>query len=357
MLRGFLAACGGGVPPALRSLFVGGEALPGDLAQEVMRVLPGCRLHHFYGPTEAAIAVTHHEWLPGSTGVPPIGSALGDSVIELRDGQDDGEGEIWIAGTQLARGYHNRPQQTAAAFVTDRDGRRFYRTGDLARRRGDGSLVFLGRRDRQMNVGGVRIEAGEIEACLARVPGVEAAVAGLSSAGAGAGRLTAWIQRRPGAQTGAEEIRALLAETLPPGLIPSRYVWMDAFPRTASGKIDREALPAPARQRPLPDATHVPPATASEKRLEEIWRAHLDLECVGIDDAYFELGGDSLGLMNLRAAVAAAFGCDLQVADFFDRPTIRLLAQKLDETGAPGAVADSEARAAAGRLARARRKP
>ncbi|MBL1266132.1 amino acid adenylation domain-containing protein, partial [Candidatus Methylomicrobium oryzae] len=280
--------------PALKRIICSGEALPADLQQRVFDRLPGVELNNLYGPTEAAIDVTH--WTcrsDGSLSV-PIGEAIGNIQIHILDRdlnpQPEGvTGELYIGGIGLARGYHRRPALTADRFLPDPFGRggRLYRTGDLARRRPDGIIDYLGRIDHQVKLRGLRIELGEIETALLGRPGIDEAAVLLKEA-AGGPRLIAYLAADAQAESDADLHQALRRQ-LPDYLVPSALIRLDSLPKTANGKLDRKALPAPSWQGQAFRA----PQSGIEIALAALWQELLGVEQVGLDDNFFELGGHS----------------------------------------------------------------
>ncbi|WNV85487.1 amino acid adenylation domain-containing protein [Umezawaea sp. Da 62-37] len=241
---------------ALRTVICGGEELNAELAARFAEVLPGAALHNLYGPTEATIAVTAHR-IPrtGQTDPIPIGHPVPGTEILVLDHAGAPcpvgvTGELVIAGVQLARGYQGRPAQTAERFVPHPTaaGERLYRTGDRARWREDGALEFLGRLDHQIKIRGHRVEPAEVEAALTARPEVAQALVIARPAPDGGQRLLAYLTRSTaGSEVRAAALRADLVKRLPSAMVPAAFVWLDAFPLTAIGKIDRDALPDPAR--------------------------------------------------------------------------------------------------------------
>ncbi|MES1244271.1 MAG: amino acid adenylation domain-containing protein [Acidobacteriota bacterium] len=300
--------------PRMRTLFVGGEAVPADLLSRMREVFPGAELRVLYGPTEATIIAT-------SWRAEPAGSRIGRPLpnVEIRVVDRNGQpvpigasGEIWIGGPGVARGYLGRPELTAERFV-ERDGRRFYRTGDLARWSASGDLEFLGRGDDQVKLRGFRIELGEIESLLREVDGVRDAAAGLVG-----NRLVAWVVLdRPGVDP-----RPFLQERLPSYMVPSAIVELESLPLTAHGKLDRRALPDPER---LGTGSFEAPRTETERLLAGIWTELLKLDQVGVHDNFFELGGDSILSIQVVSR-AARSGCRITPRQLFEHPTIVELA-------------------------------
>ena len=258
---------GDGIPAGVRTLFMGGEALPPGLARALLEIPGGRgrRLFNAYGPTEATIYAIVSRIDPADAAAPPIGRPVPGGRALLLDADlqpvlPGVPGEIWLGGQGLARGYLRQPELTAERFRPDpwsalggEPGGRLYATGDLGRRRPDGRIEFLGRRDHQVKVRGFRIELGDVEAALARHPGLEsAAVIDLRDPAApGEARLVAYaVPRRelPAAEPWGAELRGFLRRLLPAYMIPSDFVMLDALPFTATGKLDRAALPAPGTE-------------------------------------------------------------------------------------------------------------
>ncbi len=324
------AARPGAPVPAPRRVVCSGEALPARLATAAAQRF-GAQVHNLYGPTEAAVDVTAWHHVPGDPGPVPIGRPIANVSCRVLDRHGvpvppRATGELVLAGRCLARGYLNRPGLTAARFVPLADagpGARGYRTGDLARIRPDGALEFLGRGDHQVKLGGNRVELGEVAEALRRRPGVVdavAVVAGDSPA------LVAYVVTPAGSTV--DGLRAELAEQLPGYMVPTAIVAVDRFPVTASGKLDRAALPDPV---PAPGAAGAPADTATERRLAELWRAHLGRP-VGVDQDFYAAGGDSMMALRLVGAARDA-GMPVTVTDLLRHRTIRAVAGLLDRGG------------------------
>jgi len=297
----------------------------------------GCRLVNGYGPTESSVSlqhVLHHGSLVVRPKL-PIGLPVDDTEARLLD--ESGRpaapgtvGEIVLRSRHLAIGYWERPEPTAAAFHPDPEGgdRRLYRTGDLGRELPDGTLEFVGRRDTQVKLHGVRVELGEIEAVLAMHPSVgEAAV----TPSGGAPALVAYVVPAGGPAASPRELARFLAERLPSPMLPSAYVVLQRLPRTPNGKVDRAALPAPAAGAGRTRA----PLTAGELKLAGIWKGLLGVADVDAGDSFFDLGGDSLLALRFLALAENDFGVRLPVAALFEAPTLQELARLL--AGATGA--------------------
>jgi len=337
---------GPGSLPDLRMVLTGGEACDQHLAE---RWAAGRRFHHGYGPSEATVCCSA-PLCRDFSGRLPLGRALSNMTMyvlddRLRPCPVGATGEICIGGAGVARGYLNNPELTAQKFVpdpfADRPGSRLYRSGDLGRWRPNGDIEFAGRADFQVKVRGYRIELGEIEAALARHPEVDQALV-LAEAPEGdpsaALRLLAYVTGRDAARPKAEELLLHLKGLLPAYMIPAHVLVLDAFPLTANMKVDRAALPRPAGA-PRAGMVRVPPATRLEERVAAIWRDILELQEIGMEENFFDLGGNSLLVVRLCSAINSALGVDLQVTELFDLPTVRQLARRLGD--APGAAASS----------------
>ncbi|MEV7022685.1 amino acid adenylation domain-containing protein, partial [Kitasatospora sp. NPDC093558] len=309
---------------------IGGEACTPDLANELLGHVH--RLVNVYGPTETTIWSTYWE-VPEEAHTIAIGTPLANTTTHILDSNghpvaDGIPGELHLGGTGLAHGYHNRPDLTAERFVPDPSGpagSRLYRTGDLARQLGDGSLEYLGRIDSQVKVRGYRIELGEIEAALRTHHTVKDAVVTAREDNAGDKTLVAYLVTEGTLDSVA--LRAHLATGLPDYMLPTAYVTIDHIPLTNSGKIDHRALPTPDTTA-YTTTHHTPPRTPLEERLAAIWSDVLGTDQLGIDDSFFDLGGDSIRAVRLVGALRAA-GYDASVRDVFQHRTIAQLATHL----------------------------
>ncbi|MFI8537654.1 amino acid adenylation domain-containing protein, partial [Streptomyces aquilus] len=312
---------------------LGAERLEAGLATKWRE---GARVWNTYGPTEATVittAVLLEAGITGEDAPPAIGRPLGNVrtyVLDafLRPVPVGVTGELYIAGDGLARGYVNRPDLTAERFIAcpfDADGGRMYRTGDLARWTPDGQLAFVGRADEQVKIRGFRVELGEVEAVLAAHPQVERALAVVRD-----GRLVGYVV----GDVDAEDVRAYAATRLPEYMVPSAVVVLDTFPLTVNGKIDRTALPVPD----LGAGASREPATPTEEALAALFAEVLDLERVGAEESFFELGGDSLLVMRLIARIRSVLEVSVGVREVFADPTVAGVARLVEGAGATAGV-------------------
>ena len=288
-----------------------------------------------YGPTECTVVATSAIVPPGEqeTGLPAIGYPITGTTIRILDADlnpvtGDAQGEIFIGGPQVARGYRHQPELTAAAFVTI-DGERFYRTGDRAAWRPDGQITFHGRVDDQAKVRGHRVEPEETASILRTHPGVRSGAVIAAPSPDGGDMLVAYVVEKD--PLSAEELREFLGKTLPEYMIPSAFVRMDALPLTANGKLDKRALPEPSDANALASAGFAAPETPAEEKLAEILTEVLGRGNVGVDDNFFLLGGHSLLGTQVVLRAGEAFGIDLTLRDLFQAPTIRQLAARIEE--------------------------
>jgi thioesterase domain-containing protein len=335
----------------LRQLMVGGERLDPIAIQRVLRAVPPARLLNGYGPTETTTFATWFEiphTLDPDTLSIPIGRPLANTRCYVLDAFMQPVpvgviGELYIGGVGVARGYLNRPQLTAERFVDDpfAPGERLYRTGDLVRYLPDGTIDYVGRADRQIKLRGFRIEPGEIEMHLGRLPGVAQCAVIVCDEDSGDQRLVAYVVASdPVAAPSAEALSDALARRLPPYLVPSKIVLLKALPLTANGKLDTAALsglaersrdervPASAPTAPVQPAIGAEsdpraPADEWEQRLQVLWQKLLRVDDIGCEDNFFELGGHSLLAIRLIDAIDKTFGRSLSIANFFHAPTIR----------------------------------
>ncbi|MDB5969250.1 MAG: glutamate-semialdehyde -aminomutase [Hydrocarboniphaga sp.] len=316
---------------SLKRIYASGEALPWALVRRLGDMLPQARIYNWYGPTEGG--VVSHQACDGDQrdGFVPIGRAVANTSLHVLD--DDlrplppgSDGELYIGGAQVALGYVNQPELTAQRFVQHARFGRLYRSGDFVCERADGGLEYRGRRDQQVKLRGVRVELGEIESALLAYAGVTAAAAGVRDLH-GQPSLLAWYQTRIAIDVSA--LRAFLEQRLPAAMLPQHFIAIDSLPQLSSGKIDRSALPlrvTPApRQRPL-----VAAVGDLQQRLLAIWQNVLKLDAIGVEDRFFEAGGNSLQAVELMGQLRRALGQRVPLIRFFEAPTIRALATLLE---------------------------
>ncbi|MCP4657047.1 MAG: amino acid adenylation domain-containing protein, partial [bacterium] len=344
-------AAGRPLPDALREFTSTAEQLVVTPAvRELFHRLSSCRLTNQYGPSECHVVTCHA--LPAGPDAwparPPIGRPIGGARIYLADGCCQPvpvgvPGEVLIGGPCVARGYRDRPGQTAERFVPDPwggvAGERLYRTGDLARRLPGGELEFLGRIDFQVKVRGFRVELGEIEEVLGEVPGIGRWVVATHEGAGGQTELVGYVVPEGETPPAAGELRAFLAERLPEHMVPAAWVFLDTLPIDANGKVNRRALPAP--ERPESAADYVPPRNPTEELVAEIWRELLELEDrrVGVHDNFFELGGHSLLATRVVSRLRQPFGIELAVRTLFEAPTVAELGERIAAARRAGAPA------------------
>ncbi len=314
------------------ALVIGGEACPVEM---VDRWAPGRLMINAYGPTEATVWVSMSAPLAAGSGAPPIGSPVSGAALFVLDQwlcpvPAGVIGELYVAGGGLGVGYVHRAGLTASRFVACPFGGlgvRMYRTGDLVRWRPDGQLDYVGRVDEQVKIRGYRIELGEVRTVLAGLDGVDQAAVIAREDRPGDKRLVGYIT----GDLDPAEARVLLAERLPAYMVPAAVVSLDVLPLTVNGKLDKRALPAPE----YTAGAYRAPGTAVEEILVGIAAEVLGIDRVGVDDSFFDLGGDSLSAMRLIAGVNSSFDADLSVRAVFEAPTITELAS-LISVGAGG---------------------
>lgn len=320
----------------LRELMVGGEALPGALAAQLIKACGG-QVQNMYGPTETTIWSTTQVVTQAET-TAAIGTPIANTQVYVLDDALSPRpvgvaGELYIAGDGVAAGYHNRAEMTAERFVDNPFGAgKMYRTGDLAQWRADGTLGFMGRADDQVKIRGHRIELGEIESALAAQPGITQAVV-VAREAAGGAQLVGYVT---GTGSGVDEdaLRRALGATLPDIMVPSRIVEVARMPLTPNKKIDRKALPSPAAKAAA--VQDVPVAQGTQAAIAQVWSAILGVGNIRPSDNFFALGGHSLLAVQAHRDIKAALGTtSLGITDIFRFPTLEGLAAHLDKGKAP----------------------
>jgi amino acid adenylation domain-containing protein len=321
------------LPASVRTVNLAGEPLPGTLVQSLYSLGSVESVYNLYGPTEDT---TYSTWarVPRQSSLPPpIGRPLPGTQAYVLDRRmrpvaQGVPGELYLGGAGLARGYFGRPELTAERFVPNpfstSAGARLYRTGDRVRWRADGQLEYLERIDFQVKVRGFRIELGEVEQALLQHPAVREAVVVAREGGPDGKQLAAYVTGDSGLVSAAV-LRSWLRESLPHYMVPSAFVVLDAMPLTANGKVDRQALPAPAAS-PEASRFHVPPRDRIELQLCGIWEELLNVRPVGIRDDFFELGGTSLVAVRLMHRIRETFERSLPISALFSAKTVEELA-------------------------------
>jgi len=327
--------------PALRLMMVGGESVPMEQVRRFARLTKErVAFFNHYGPTEATVCATFYKTVDAAEVAfteLPIGTPVANTTAYVLDEQlqlvpQGVAGELYIGGAGVTRGYHGKPEQTAERFLTDpfsaEPGGRMYATGDLVRRLADGTLLFLGRRDRQIKLRGFRIEPGEIEAALLEHPLVRGTAVMLREDHPGERRLAAYLVSDAPIEPAA--LRGFLQERLPDYMIPAAFVRLDALPLTSNGKVDLRALPVPPKAaEEVRDI--VLPRDETEAALVEIWRELLALDRVSIHDDFFAIGGDSLRTMPLIFRVQQQLGVELPLSSVFQAPSVAQFAKEVEK--------------------------
>ncbi len=320
----------------LREILTGGDVIAPAAVRRVLDTAPDVVIRAMYGATEATLFSAHHpltaDYRPGT--VVPIGGALSDVTIHILDDRlapvpPGVEGEIYICGRGVARGYFASTELTAERFVADPfggPGARMYRTGDLARRNDDGHIEFVGRASSQVKILGFRIELAEVEAALAGFPGIAHAVVVVHQLELGEKRLIGYVVPESG-EVDLGALRAHARETLPDYMIPAAFIQLESLPLTHNGKLDRDAMPKPDFDAV---STYRAPETPLQESLCAIFGSVLEVPKVGVDDSFFDLGGQSLQAMRLLSRLRVERGVDRLINVLFDVPTVAGLAKHID---------------------------
>ncbi|MFQ6329772.1 non-ribosomal peptide synthase/polyketide synthase [Nocardia sp. CWNU-33] len=327
------------MPLSLRQVLAIGETLPPATAVEFRRRAARTRLFNLYGPTEAAVSITAFEVRADPSQVVPIGAPAWNSRVYVLDARLQPvpvgvPGELYLAGAQLARGYHRRPALTADRFVADpfaAAAEPMYRTGDIVRRRPDGALEYLERSDFQVKIGGFRIELGDVESALRRLSLVRAAVAVARDDERAGTRLIAYVAV-PESDSAARadlavELRAAVALELPAYMVPAAIVVLESLPLNANGKVDRAQLPEPV----FTEVAYRVPSTEHEQLVATAFADVIGAATAGLDDHFFAMGGNSLMATRLAAQLGAALGVRVPVSSVFESPTVAALAAHIAE--------------------------
>jgi amino acid adenylation domain-containing protein len=319
----------------VREVLTGGDVIAPTAVQRVLDACPDTVVRAMYGATEMTLFSTHSPMTaPFRAGAcVPVGRPMDGVRMHILDERlqpvpEGVVGDLYLAGRGVARGYHGRPDLTAERFVANPfggPGERMYRTGDLVRRNADGLLEFVGRANDQVKISGFRVELGEVEAVLAKAPEVADVAVVAREAPSGVRVLVAYAVSA-GGPLRQQALRAAAAAALPDYMVPAAFVEVDALPLTPNGKLDRRALPEPD----FDQATaYRAPADAREEMLCSVFAEVLGIPRVGVDDSFFDLGGQSLLAMRLVRRIRSVLEVELTIGDVFDAPTVAGLADHL----------------------------
>jgi amino acid adenylation domain-containing protein len=318
--------------PNAATVNLAGEPLPAALVKDLYRLPQVKEVYNLYGPTEDTVYSTWVKALPQPEMAPPIGRPINETSVYVLDGHLNRvapglPGELYLGGAGLARGYLGKPALTAGRFLPDpfsgQPGARMYRTGDQVRFNSDGNLEYLGRLDRQLKVRGFRVETAEVELALENHPSIEKAIVLINPDKPDT--LIAYMVA-PGLRVA--EIRRFLATHLPNYMIPSVFIFLEKFPLTPNGKLDKTALPRPERRS---DTAGPPPASDMEKMVAEVWCELLEIREPHLTDNFFELGGHSLLAAQVVAALRARLMIEIPVGVAFEYQNLGELARHLEE--------------------------
>jgi amino acid adenylation domain-containing protein len=321
---------------SLKAMLIGGDAVD-DSTWELLADHPTISFYNLYGPTECTVDTTACQVQPER---PTIGRPLANVQTYLLDQYAEPvpfgvAGEICIGGAGVARGYLHQPELTAERFIPDSfgsmPGAHLYRSGDLGRYRIDGAIEFFGRIDDQVKIRGYRIEPGEIETVLVQHPAVGQCKILVQNVGVDDKRLVAYVVLDEQQSPSVNELRAFLKERLPEYMVPATYVMLDRMPLTASGKVNRRALPKPEWSRDQSDKPFEPPRTPTEQQVAAMWTELLGVDKVSVHDNFFDLGGHSLLLTQLASRMRNTMNVDVPLRELFEAPTIFEMGQLLSQ--------------------------
>jgi amino acid adenylation domain-containing protein len=337
-------------PASLQEVISAGEQL--KITPQVLRffeALPACVFYNMYGPTEASVCSTALKMEGPATDwpvLPTIGKPMDNVAIHildeaLKEVTQGSEGELCISGINLAYGYLNRPDLTAEKFIdwttTTGQSTRIYRSGDLCRVLPDGNIEYLGRKDTQVKIRGNRVEVGEIEVLLNQLEDIQQSVVVAREDVPGTKRLVAYLVSS-GVKKDIAFLRDSIEQKLPDYMMPSAFVWVDGFAKTTSGKVDRNALPAPDMQRPELSVLYHAPVTQAEKQIAALWADMLQLNKIGAYDNFFELGGNSILALKTVAALKKLHNYTLPITKLYQYPTVNGIASFLAGNKAVAAI-------------------
>jgi pyochelin synthetase len=334
------AGAPGRIGDSLRLVMMSGDWIPLGLPDQIRRVLPKANVVSLGGATEASIwSILYpvEKVDPGWKSIPYGKAMLNQSFHVLNEDLAPRPtwvpGQLYIGGVGLANGYLYDEQKTNASFVVDlANGERLYRTGDLGRLLPDGNIEFLGREDFQVKVQGYRIELGEIESRLQEFEGVDLCIVTVREDTPGEKRLVGYVVAKPGISIDAAAVKEHLRAKLPEYMVPAAIVVLDRFPLTPNGKVDRKALPAPARSAAEGEAP-VRSRDALDLQLIKLWERVLNVRPVGLRDNFFDLGGNSMGAVRLFSEMTQLFGRSFPLSVLLQAPTVEKLADLIRKDG------------------------
>ena len=326
---------------SLRLVMMSGDWIPLGLPDQIRRVLPKANVVSLGGATEASIwsilfpvGKVDPNWKSIPYGKAMLNQSFHVMKPDLSPCPNWVPGQLYIGGVGLAQGYLHDEQKTNASFIVNpASGERLYRTGDLGRFMADGNIEFLGREDFQVKVQGYRIELGEIESRLQEFPGVDLCIVIVREDTPGEKRLAGYVVAKPGITIDPAEVRAYLRTKLPEYMVPAAIITLDRFPLTPNGKVDRKALPAPARSTAEAGSASLTPRDSLDLQLTKLWEKVLNVRPVGLQDNFFDLGGNSLGAVRLFSEMRKLFGRSFSLSVLFQAPTVEKLADLIRKDG------------------------
>ncbi|MEO8150556.1 MAG: amino acid adenylation domain-containing protein [Bacteroidia bacterium] len=334
-------------PSSLKDIITGGEQL--EITPHIISFfenIEGCVLHNHYGPTETNVVTTYtfkgnpSQW----NSLPPIGKPIANDLVYILDEnlypvKHGNEGELYVGGVCLARGYVNRDDLTRKHFIKDpfSDSRnaRMYKTGDLVKVLTDGNIQYTGRKDEQVKIRGYRIELAEVELAISSSEDFKQVVVVMREDQPGLKRLVAYIDPGVNSKININNLRKKISGKLPDYMIPSAFVFLEKFPRMASGKIDRRNLPVPEIKRPEISTSYIAPVTATEKEIAKIWSELLLIDKTGVNDNFFDLGGNSLLAVQFITRYAKQAGIDIPIVKLYEHSSIKELCDHLQDKSTP----------------------
>jgi len=332
---------------------IAGEPLYGnDVFQWNRAVGEHAKLVNIYGPSETTLAKIFYPVQPSKLKpqqIVPLGKPIDGAQVMVINGNRlcnvGEEGQICIQTRYRSKGYYKSPDLTRSVFISNpvdlSSSEPVYLTGDIGKWLNDGNLQFIGRQDAQVKLHGKRIELNEIEIALAQYPGVQLTAVALKNDEQGNQRLVAYIVSKVEGSLKVEPIRRFLLDRIADYMIPGVYVFLNSLPLTSSGKVDRRNLPDPVMTRPRLEQSYVGATNEIEIKLVELWRSILGFKQIGIDDNFFDLGGNSILAAKLAVFIAERFKRELPVVKIFEHPSIRLFANYLSKEDSVPTMADN----------------